>query len=126
MLSIPVTSSCINNGQLQSQQQFVTVATTALPMGYNNNFQQQQMAQFENQMAVQQQQFLAYQNYQQKFLNYPKYEYYDEQNFVAGNAVPFQAANGLSNIGVGFIPPQDPFVPPSYSEMKNAVVLQPL
>jgi len=70
--------------------------------------------------------------------NYPKYEY-DE---VVENGMSIGDINGYllngarvgTNVGMGMIgipqaapiPQADPFVPPSYSELKNGVILQSL
>ncbi|KAI1721175.1 CXXC zinc finger domain-containing protein [Ditylenchus destructor] len=66
-----------------------------------------------------------YQQYQQRFLssNFPKYEYYDDDHSHTG-AGQFHA-NGNGTLLYDSVH-SDPFVPPSYSELKNGVVLQPL
>lgn len=88
-------------------------AATAVGLPPNHfiyQHQQQQQQQLQTQLCSN--------NYmqQQKFCNYPKYEYYDEHI----------AYSGMQNVLRHGAPPSDLFVPPSYSEMKNAVVLQPL
>lgn len=103
-------SPFFNNTNNNIHQQFDITAAAAVGLPPNHFLYQHQQQQLQTQLCCN--------NYiqQQKFSNYPKYEYYDEH--IAYNTMQ----NGLGNGA----PPPDLFVPPSYSEMKNAVVLQPL